>query len=95
MNGDVWAVEMEGLVKRFGSFVAVDHVTMQVRKGEISRVSGAERGWEIDRHPHAVRAADAHLGERARQRFSTWGPSLRKSAAASGTCRSGSRSTTI
>jgi ABC-2 type transport system ATP-binding protein len=26
---------MEGLVKRFGSFVAVDHVTMQVRKGEI------------------------------------------------------------
>ena len=35
MNGDVWAVEMEGLVKRFGSFVAVDHVTMQVRKGEI------------------------------------------------------------
>jgi ABC-2 type transport system ATP-binding protein len=35
MNGDVWAVEMEDLVKRFGSFVAVDHVTMQVRKGEI------------------------------------------------------------
>jgi len=26
---------MEDLVKRFGSFVAVDHVTMQVRKGEI------------------------------------------------------------
>jgi ABC-2 type transport system ATP-binding protein len=26
---------MEDLVKRFGSFVAVDHVSMQVRKGEI------------------------------------------------------------
>jgi ABC-2 type transport system ATP-binding protein len=30
-----WAVEVEGLVKRFDSFVAVDHVTFQVRRGEI------------------------------------------------------------
>jgi ABC-2 type transport system ATP-binding protein len=29
------AVEIEDLVKTFGSFVAVDHVSMQVRKGEI------------------------------------------------------------
>jgi len=29
------AVEVESLVKRFGSFVAVDHVSFQVRKGEI------------------------------------------------------------
>ncbi len=33
MNG--WAVETRDLVKTFGSFVAVDHVTLQVRKGEI------------------------------------------------------------
>lgn len=30
-----WAVEIEDLVKAFGSFVAVDHVSMKVVKGEI------------------------------------------------------------
>jgi ABC-2 type transport system ATP-binding protein len=35
MNGNGWAVEMDNLVKSFGSFVAVDHVSLQVAKGEI------------------------------------------------------------
>jgi ABC-2 type transport system ATP-binding protein len=36
MNGtNQWAVEMENLVKTFGTFVAVDHVSLKVRKGEI------------------------------------------------------------
>jgi ABC-2 type transport system ATP-binding protein len=36
MNGtSELAVEMENLVKRFGSFVAVDHVSLKVGKGEI------------------------------------------------------------
>jgi ABC-2 type transport system ATP-binding protein len=35
MNGNGWAVEIHDLVKTFGSFVAVDHVSLQVRKGEI------------------------------------------------------------
>jgi ABC-2 type transport system ATP-binding protein len=36
MNGPgVWAVEMENLVKTFGAFVAVDQVSLKVRKGEI------------------------------------------------------------
>jgi ABC-2 type transport system ATP-binding protein len=30
-----WAVEIHDLVKRFGAFVAVDHVSLQVKKGEI------------------------------------------------------------
>jgi ABC-2 type transport system ATP-binding protein len=30
-----WAVEIDDLVKTFGAFVAVDHVSMQVKKGEI------------------------------------------------------------
>jgi ABC-2 type transport system ATP-binding protein len=30
-----WAVEVEGLVKTFGDFVAVDHVSFRVRRGEI------------------------------------------------------------
>ncbi len=35
MNGNGWAVEIDDMVKAFGSFVAVDHVTLQVPKGEI------------------------------------------------------------
>jgi ABC-2 type transport system ATP-binding protein len=30
-----WAVETDSLVKTFGPFVAVDHVSLQIRKGEI------------------------------------------------------------
>jgi len=33
MNG--YAVEIENLVKRFGEFVAVDHVSLEVKRGEI------------------------------------------------------------
>ena len=35
MNHNGWAVEIDNLVKRFGAFVAVDHVSMRVPKGEI------------------------------------------------------------
>ena len=35
MNRHEYAVEMENLVKRFGTFCAVDHVSMAVHKGEI------------------------------------------------------------
>jgi ABC-2 type transport system ATP-binding protein len=36
MNGaNAWAVEIKDLVKTFGSFVAVDHVSLTVPKGEI------------------------------------------------------------
>ncbi len=35
MNGSEWAVEIDDLVKAFGDFVAVDHVSMKVHKGEI------------------------------------------------------------
>src|ERR1700704_2548229 len=30
-----WAVEIDDLVKKFGDFVAVDHVSIKVAKGEI------------------------------------------------------------
>jgi ABC-2 type transport system ATP-binding protein len=30
-----WAVEVDGLVKNFGSFTAVDHVSLRVKRGEI------------------------------------------------------------
>ena len=36
MNGaSAWAVEIENLVKTFGAFVAVDHVSLRVPRGEI------------------------------------------------------------
>jgi ABC-2 type transport system ATP-binding protein len=35
MNGNSAAVEIDNLTKRFGDFVAVDHVSMQVKPGEI------------------------------------------------------------
>jgi ABC-2 type transport system ATP-binding protein len=35
MNGNGWGVEIRDLVKTFGAFVAVDHVSLQVPKGEI------------------------------------------------------------
>jgi ABC-2 type transport system ATP-binding protein len=34
-TSNIWGVEIHDLVKTFGSFVAVDHVTLQVKKGEI------------------------------------------------------------
>ena len=35
MTANGWAVEMNDLVKKFGTFVAVDHVSLKVAKGEI------------------------------------------------------------
>jgi ABC-2 type transport system ATP-binding protein len=35
VNSNGWAVEIDDLVKTFGSFVAVDHVSLQIGKGEI------------------------------------------------------------
>jgi ABC-2 type transport system ATP-binding protein len=35
MNGNGWAVEIDDMVKAFGSFVAVDHVSLQIPRGEI------------------------------------------------------------
>jgi ABC-2 type transport system ATP-binding protein len=35
VNNNGWAVEVDNLVKRFGEFVAVDHISLQVRRGEI------------------------------------------------------------
>lgn len=35
LQANGWAVEIDDLVKTFGAFVAVDHVSLQVAKGEI------------------------------------------------------------
>jgi len=35
VNGNGWAVEIGDMVKKFGDFVAVDHVSLKIAKGEI------------------------------------------------------------
>ena len=35
MSDNPWGVEIHDMVKTFGAFVAVDHVSLQVKKGEI------------------------------------------------------------
>jgi len=35
VNGNGWAVEIDDMVKKFGDFVAVDHVSLKISKGEI------------------------------------------------------------
>lgn len=35
MNNDARSVVVEELVKRFGDFTAVDHISLETRKGEI------------------------------------------------------------
>jgi len=39
-NGNVYMVQTRGLVKRYGKFTAVDHLDLQVRKGEIYGLLG-------------------------------------------------------
>lgn len=41
MNADNNVIEVHGLVKRFGDFTAVDHISFDVRKGEIFGFLGA------------------------------------------------------
>lgn len=41
MNPELFAIEAENLVKRFGNFTANDHLTFKVRKGEIFGFLGA------------------------------------------------------
>lgn len=36
-----YAIEVEGLTKRFGDFTAVDHISFQVKRGEIFGFLGA------------------------------------------------------
>jgi ABC-2 type transport system ATP-binding protein len=35
VNGNGWAVEIDDMVKKFGDFLAVDHVSLKIAKGEI------------------------------------------------------------
>ncbi|HEY6370501.1 MAG TPA: hypothetical protein VIX37_07975 [Candidatus Sulfotelmatobacter sp.] len=36
-----YAIEMDGLTRRFGDFVAVDRVTLKIPKGQLLRIPGS------------------------------------------------------
>jgi ABC-type multidrug transport system ATPase subunit len=56
------------LICRFGDFVAVDRVTLEVQAGEIFGLLGAQWGGQDDAHQDVVRAATAQCGGRHRRR---------------------------
>ena len=55
------AVHIENLVKRFGDFVAVDNVSLDVAQGRNLRIPRTQRRRQIDHHSHSVRPACADL----------------------------------
>ncbi len=48
------------------TFIAVDHVSFQVKQGRDFRVPGAERRGQVDRDPHSLRAARSDFGQSQR-----------------------------
>jgi ABC-2 type transport system ATP-binding protein len=57
---DKLAVEVRDLVRRFGNFIAVDHVSFQVRRGGTFRVVGTEWSRQDNDVPDALRIAAGH-----------------------------------
>ena len=61
-------VQVTDLVRRFGTFTAVDHVSFEVRRGEIFGLAGPERRRQDDDLSHALRPAAGDLG------YAAWWP---------------------
>ncbi len=76
--GGDFAIDVQGLTKRFGGKVVVDDFSMQVQRGADLRLSRPQRQRQDHHHPHAVRPAHARRGRAARASGST---SSRESAA--------------
>lgn len=45
-----YVIELTGLTKKYGNFTAVNDLNLQIRKGEIFGIAGAERGGKIYDH---------------------------------------------
>ena len=59
----------KGLTKKFGDFVAVDHISFEVNKGEIFGFLGANGAGN---HRHAITGFLSHLGRSCRGRFNVY-----------------------
>ncbi len=62
------AIQARELTRKFGSVLAVDHVSLDIERAHIYGFLGPERLRQVDDDPHVLRAAEAdvRLGERAR-----------------------------
>ncbi|MCE0446220.1 hypothetical protein LT493_19825 [Streptomyces tricolor] len=60
-------IELEGLTKRYGGTVAVDHLTFTVRPGVVT-VPRAQRGREVHHHADDPRARPPHRRRRPHRR---------------------------
>ena len=92
-DGPTTRLLVRDLTRRFGAFTAVDRISFAVERGEIFGFLGANGAGKSTDHPHAVRAAEADVGNRDRRRRRREPRSRRRSSAASATCRRSSRST--
>ena len=75
MRNSGTAVEVHDLSRAFGSFVAVDKISLQVAKGGDLRLPGTQRGGEIDDHKNALRTAHADRRGRDGRRATISAPS--------------------
>ena len=55
MLNEGYAIETDGLTRRFGAFVAVDGVTLRIPKGHLYGFLGLNGAGKDDHHPHAGR----------------------------------------
>ena len=92
-GGDATAITVTDLVRRFGAFTAVDHVSFAVRSRRDLRPAGPERRRQVHHLPHAVRPAAPLRRPGTRRRRRPRCAHQPKHARASATWRSASRST--
>lgn len=55
-------ISVRELTKMFGDFTAVDHISFDVRKGEIFGFLGANRRRKDNSNAYALRSEYAHVG---------------------------------
>ena len=89
------AVEIDDLVKTFGAFMAVDHVSLQVAKGEIFGFLGPNGAGKSTTIRILCGLLTPTSGRGVGERLRRGDGSPKRSAATSGTCRRSSRCTTI
>lgn len=56
-------IVLTDLTKKYGAFTAVDRICLSVAKGEVFGLLGAQRGGQVDYHPHDARTDRTDVGQ--------------------------------